>query len=320
MSVDSFVTDILFAVASRGAEPVLLSHLIIDGRRGVCMVRVGGGELVYEVAEGWGALPQGWAFGQVAGVAIDSKDRVYVFNRSSHPVMVFDRNGDFLKSWGEGVFSSRTHGIYIDEHDNVFCSDDGDHTVRKLTLDGKLLMTLGTPNKVGEEGVPFNRPTYAVVAPSGEIFVSDGYGNSRVHKFSHDGGLLKSWGTKGEGPGQFNIPHGVWVMDGKVYVADRQNHRIQIFTMDGEYITEWKDFQQPCTIYVDKKGLMYVPELRSRMSILNKNGELLARWGGEKSREPGQFIAPHGAWVDSHGDLYVGEVLEGQRLQKFVRV
>ncbi len=285
------------------------------------MVRVGAGKISYEVVEGWGKLPEGWSFTQVAGVAVDSRDRVYVFNRSPHPVIVLDKEGEFLSSWGDGIFSSRTHGIYIDRNDYVYCTDDGDHTVRKFTPDGRLLMTLGTPNKPGEKGAPFNRPTNVAISPSDEIYVSDGYGNSRVHKFSMDGRLMLSWGTPGSGPSQFNIPHGVWIdRRDQVYVADRQNNRIQIFTSKGEYLTEWGGFLQPCTIYMDAEENAYIAELRSRVSILNIDGEVLARWGGEKSKAPGQFSAPHCAWLDSFGDLYVGEVLEGQRIQKFVRV
>lgn len=283
------------------------------------MVLEGSGNLSYEVVKGWGQLPQGWLFNQVAGVAVDSRDRVYVFNRSPHPVLVLDRAGNFLSSWGEGVFT-RPHGILIDKDDHVFCTDDADHTVRKFTLDGRLLMTLGTKNKPGEFGAPFNRPTNVGISTRREIYVSDGYGNSRVHKFSPRGDLLLSWGMPGNGPSQFNIPHGVWIdQNERIYVADRQNHRIQIFTNEADYLTEWSGFVQPCAVFMDAQERVYVPELRSRMSIVNKKGEVLLRWGGEKSKEPGQFTAPHCACIDSHGDLYVGEVLEGQRIQKFAR-
>lgn len=283
------------------------------------MVIVGAGKLTYEVNEGWGELPEGWSFTQVAGVAVDSRDRVFVFNRSPHPVIVLDRYGGFLTSWGEGVFK-RPHGIYIGHDNRVYCADDGDHTVRKFTLDGKLLLVLGTEDLPGEDGRPFNRPTNVALSPSGEIYVSDGYSNARIHKFSPDGTLLLSWGEHGEGPGQFNIPHGVWVDgDNRVYVADRQNNRIQIFTSQGEYLTQWTGFLRPCSIFIDTENNVYIPELHARMSILSVDGELVARWGGERSDAPGQFIAPHCACTDSRGDLYIGETLKGQRIQKFVR-
>lgn len=283
------------------------------------MFKVGTGKLSYELDEGWGKLPEGWTFTQVAGVAVDQQDRVYVFNRSPHPVIILDQQGDFLSSWGEGIFT-RPHGILIDRNNEVLCVDDADHTVRKFTLDGKLLMTLGTKNKPGENGAPFNRPTNPAVSPRGDIYISDGYGNSRVHRFSAEGKLILSWGTPGSDPGQFNIPHGVWIdKNERVYVADRQNNRIQIFTNKGEYLTQWTGFQQPCAVFMDKEENVFVPELRSRMSILNMNGEVLLRWGGEKSKDLGLFTAPHCACLDSHRDLYIGEVLEGQRIQKFIR-
>jgi DNA-binding beta-propeller fold protein YncE len=273
--------------------------------------------LAYEVVDGWGELPEGWVYTQVPGVAVDNHDMVYAFNRGLHPVIVYDWEGKFLGSWGEGVFKT-PHGIYVDSNDNVFCVDSGDHTVRKFDVGGRLLLKLGSEGELGGVGKPFNRPTDAAVSSTGDIFVTDGYGNSRVHRFTSKGELLLSWGEPGDGPGQFNIPHGVWVdRDDRVWVADRQNNRLQIFTEEGGYLDEWTGFSLPCTVYIDKLDRVYVSELRSRVSVLSIEGELLARWGGEKSATPGEFVAPHCAWADSHGDLYVGEALEGQRIQKF---
>jgi len=279
----------------------------------------GSDKLGYEVVDEWGRLPVGWSFGRVIGVAGDSRDDVYVLNRGEHPLIVFDRDGGFKGSWGEGVFKA-PHGIYIDG-EVAYISDYRDHTVRKFTLEGELLRTWGTKDQPGGEGEPFNRPTDVAIASTGEMYVSDGYGNARVHKYSKDGELLFSWGEHGSGPGQFDIVHDVWVAaDDRVFVSDRQNHRIQIFTPDGEYLTEWTGFRQPCSVYIDNEGLVYVPELQARFSILDMEGKVLARWGGEKSREPGLFVAPHCAWVDSNRDLYVGETLEGSRIQKFERI
>ena len=218
---------------------------------------VGAGRFTYEVAEGWGEIPEGWKFTQVAGVAVDSQDRVFVFNRGEHPVVIFSRDGKFLKSWGEGTFTT-AHGIYMGPDDSVYLVDTGDHTVRKFTADGKLLMTLGTKDQPGENGRPFDRPTGVALSPSGEIYVSDGYGNRRMHKFSPDGKLLLSWGEEGEGIGQFALPHGVFVdRQDRVFVADRENHRIQIFTSEAEFITQWTDFREhkPCTLFIDGDSL-----------------------------------------------------------------
>jgi sugar lactone lactonase YvrE len=159
------------------------------------------------------------------------------------------------------------------------------------------------------------------VSHEGDIFVSDGYGNSRVHKYNARGTLIKSWGSPGtDKPGDFNLPHGIGIDGrGRLLVCDRENHRIQIYTQDAEYLDMWTGFRQPTDVHVGADGTVYVSELQSRVTILDGDGEVLSRWGGEKSHEPGQFVAPHGIATDSHADVYVGEVLEGQRLQKFVK-
>ncbi len=285
------------------------------------MIKVGTGDFNYKLVEGWGKLPEGWEFKQVAGVVVDKQDNVYVFNRGEHPIIIFDRGGKFLGSWGEGLLPG-AHGMCFDSDENLYLADHQNHTVKKFTKDGKLLMALGTEDVMADEGKPFRKPTGVSIAPNSDIYVSDGYGNTRVHRFSPDGKLIMSWGEEGEGEGQFAVPHGIFVYkDDTVYVADRENHRIQIFTSDGEFISQWKsDFNMPCTLFIDENDIVYVPELRYRMSILSLKGELLARWGGVESHDPGMFDAPHCAYTDSHGDLYVGEVLEGQRIQKFERI
>ncbi|HEY7167930.1 MAG TPA: peptidyl-alpha-hydroxyglycine alpha-amidating lyase family protein [Candidatus Binatia bacterium] len=300
-------------------------------------VTVGGGEFRYEVVEGWGKLPDGWKFKEVAAVAVDGQDHVYCFTRGDHPVIVFDREGDYLRSWGEGVFT-RAHGATMAPDGTLFLTDDGDHTVRQCTLDGKVLMTLGVPGKAAayQCGEPFNRCTHVAFSPKGEIYVSDGYGNSRVHKYSPDGKLLFSWGEPGADPGQFNIVHNICTdKDGWVYVADRENHRVQVFDGNGRYETQWNNMHRPCALYMDTTGrnpLCYVGELGpgmpvnkncqnlgNRVDIYDKYGRRLARLGDIQPGEaPGQFIAPHGIALDSRGDVYVAEVswtIMGQRLQ-----
>ncbi len=299
-------------------------------------VVVGSGEYRYEVVEGWGKLPDKWTFKEVAAVGIDRNDNVYCFTRGDHPVIVFDRDGNFLRSWGEGTFK-RAHGATIGPDDTIFLTDDGDHTVRKCSFDGKVLLTLGVPGQAAayQSGEPFNRCTHVAFSPQGDIYVSDGYGNSRVHKYSPDGKLLLSWGEPGSDPGQFNIVHNIVTdKDGWVYVADRENHRIQVFDGNGKYETQWNNMHRPCALYMDvtkKDPICYVgelgpgmgvnnecPNLGCRIDIYDKKARRLARLGdvcpGEK---PGQFIAPHGIALDSHGDIYLGEVswtIRGQRL------
>ncbi len=207
--------------------------------------------LAYEVVQGWERLPDGFAFTEVAGVAVDSHDRVYAFCRGRHPVLVFDKDGHFLSAWGEGTFTN-PHGITITRDDRVFLVDNFDHTVREYTLDGRLLKTIGEPNKPSDTGFrvdhcpicrsagPFNMVTNVAVNESGEMFVADGYANARVHKFSAAGELVCSWGTPGSGDGEFNLPHGIAIDSaGTIYVADRENSRIQLFKQDGSFVKSW---------------------------------------------------------------------------------
>lgn len=295
----------------------------------------------YEANDTWAQVPGGWSGTEAAAVAVDSKDRVFVFVRGQRPVMVFNRDGTFVNAWGEGLFA-RPHGICIGPDDAVYCTDDVDHTVRKFTPDGQLLLTLGTRDKAADTGAtsvdyrtirragpPFHYPTNVALSAEGELYVSDGYGNARVHRFSPDGKLLYSWGEPGSGPGQFHLPHGVAVdQQGRVYVADRENSRIQIFSADGKYLSQWTDLARPCQVFIDSAGLVYVAELGfragmwpgvaapgadapgGRVSIFDHRGELQARWGGGLNPcTPGDFFAPHDICVDSHGDLYVAEVV-----------
>ncbi len=291
------------------------------------MVVLGEGEYRYEVAEGWGALPDGWAFKECAAVGVDAADNVYVFNRGEHPVVVFDAQGNFLRSWGEGMYP-RAHGVTMGPDDSIYLTDDGDHTVRKCRLDGTVLFTLGIPGTPAPfmSGDPFNRCTHVAIDPqTAEFYVSDGYGNARVHKYSPEGKLLFSWGESGTGEGQFNIAHNVCTdKDGWVYVADRENQRIQVFGRDGKFETQWKNMARPCGLYIDQSGdqKVYVGELGvaigpnsqayglgPRVGIHDVAGNVLARLGdGPESEAAGSFIAPHGVCINSRGDIFVGEV------------
>lgn len=289
-------------------------------------VLIGQGEFTYEVDTQWGLLPDGWSLGDVAAVGVGARDEVYVFNRGAHPMIVFDSAGNFLRSWGEGVFKS-PHGLQVGPDGSLYCTDDGDHTVRKFRPDGRLELTIGVPGQPAPvmSGRPFCRCTHTALSPKGEIYVSDGYKNARVHKFTPDGKPMFSWGESGTDPGCFNIPHNICCdCGGRVIVADRENHRIQIFNAEGQYEGQWNNLHRPCALYMDSTpdALCYVgelgpfwslnrdhPRLGPRISILSAKGEVLARIGDNGlGHEPGQFLAPHGLAVDSRGDLYVGEV------------
>src|SRR6201989_713838 len=261
-------------------------------------VTLGSGEHRYRVVENWAKLPAGWTLTDVASVAVDSKDRVYLFNRGAHPMVVLDREGNFITSWGEGLFH-RAHGLHIDADDNLYCTDDGDHTGPKSSPPAKGLLPIGIPNKPAPfmSGEPFHRCTHTALSPNGDIYVSDGYGNARVHKYSPDEKLLMSWGESGTEPGQFNLVHNISCdPDGWVYVADRENHRIQVFDGNGRYDTQFNKLHRPCGIFMPycPCPICYVgelgpatrtnrnyPNLGPRVSIIDNKGNLLARIGGQ---------------------------------------
>ena len=288
-------------------------------------VQIGKGEFLYSVIENWEQLPPGYDWSETAGVSTDAEDNVYVFNRGKHPMMIFNSAGKFLGSWGEGIFV-RPHGVSQGPDNTLYCTDDGDHTVRQCTLDGEILMTIGNPGNASNpfSGNPFNRCTHTATDPSnGDIFITDGYGNSRIHKYSENGKLIKSWGAPGAGEGEFNIVHNIATdKDGYLYVCDRENHRIQVFNRNGDFETLWANVHRPCAIFIDYNELIYVaelgfgtliskavPNIGPRVSVLNKQGQVLQRIGDlGYGLEPGQFIAPHGLRLDSHCNIYVAEV------------
>ena len=223
------------------------------------MTIVGSGNYRYELNETWAKLPSGWTFGQVSAVATDSQDRVYAFQRKDPPIIVFDHDGNYLSSWGSSAIAD-PHGLSIID-DVIYLTDRNDHVALKYTLDGKPLMILGTRGQPSDTGAtkdielpprsagPFNKPTEMMVAPSGDLYVSDGYRNSRVHRFSSQGVLPDSWGKPGkQEPGEFHLPHSLWV-DGQnnIYVCDRENSRIQVFTAAGRFIAQWRTSTSPRT-------------------------------------------------------------------------
>ena len=291
-------------------------------------VKLGSGAYTYEEIADWAQLPNGWHFIDAVDVVVDSQNRVYVFNRGSHPIVVLERDGSFVTSWGGGLFT-RPHGLTLtsdQEHGEVlYCVDDDGHWIGKFSLDGELLTSIGTRDQgtPRRSGRPFNRPTKVAVEPeTTELYISDGYGNAKIHKYSPDGRYLFSWGDYGTDVGTFNFPHSICTdSTGKVYVADRENHRIQIFDSQGTYLTQWNNLHRPCGLHIEN-DIVYIgqlpthldvnegdPNLGASVSIHNLEGDCLSRLGdvlaGEK---PGQFTSPHGIAVDSYGDLYVGEV------------
>ena len=298
------------------------------------MVEVGSGPYRYDVIEGWGSLPQGMSFGVVTGVVVDSQERVIVCQQQMEPpVIVFDREGNYLTSWGVGLLPE-PHTLFIDSNDVIYVPDRAAHVAMKFTVEGEPLMELGNrgqPSDTGceeHEGVvlraggPFNVPTRMSPSPSGDIYVSDGYRNCRVHRFSSDGRLISSWGQPGEtAPGEIRSPHCLWVMpDGKVYVCDRLNNRIQIFSPDGEFIDQWKGLAWPTDLFVDANGDFFVAERPNHeaqtnsMVVRDGSGREKARWDTPRN---------HQTWHDSHGNLFLvtGQLAEprDKAIYKYVK-
>jgi NHL repeat len=294
----------------------------------------------FEEVTGWG--DQSWNR-DVTGVAVDSRDRVYVLRQGDDPVTVFQPDGTVIERWGNGYFSKRPHLISIGDDDRIYVADDGGHRIHVFGPEGRLLETIGsgTPSETGYDahapsaeialdrltgGPPFNRPTKAAPCRNGELFVSDGYRNCRVHRFSADRRLMLSWGGPGSDEGCFVIPHSVAIDgEGRVFVCDRENDRIQIFSGDGLLQDVWNDVQRPTDIAFDRRGYVYVTELPrgpldlkswrlgraeeelpGRVTVRSSTGAIVAQVTCPEL----EFPAPHAIAVDSSGAVYVSEVPE----------
>lgn len=298
----------------------------------------------YHVVHGWPVLPEGRDLGAVSGIGVDSHDNVIVFHRNERSwpssnellttlialptITIFDgRTGQVLTEWGANQFAM-PHGLTVDSQDQVWLTDVALQQVYKFSHDGHLLMTLGERGVAGSDPAHFNRVTDVAVAPDGSFFVSDGYRNSRVMKFSPTGTFLMQWGTKGTGPGQFDVPHSIALdQRGKIYVADRQNDRVQIFDGNGRYLGEWKskDIGRPYALRFGPDGTAYIadggeqpkmPPDRSGVDVVSRDGKQITRFGRWGNYD-GQFEMAHAIAVASDGSVYVADIT-GKRVQKFV--
>ena len=272
----------------------------------------------------WYKVPDELVWGEVAGISIDHENRVIVFVRGETPVIILSTAGEYIDSFGKGEFTNRAHSVRVDSENFYWFVDDGNHTVSKYNSKGKRLLTIGVPNKPSElhSGIPFNRCTdIAIDYKNGALFISDGYGNSSVHKYNLDGELITSWGSPGTDPGHFNIVHNITMDDsGLLYVADRENHRVQIFDQDGKFINQIVNMHRPCTVtiydnklYVGELGYGLpvnkdVPNIGPRISLYSLGGELIDRWGEGFGYGEKQLMAPHGLTVDNDNNIYLGEV------------
>jgi streptogramin lyase len=274
--------------------------------------------LPYTLAEGWGRLPEGEAWGEVTGVEIDSRGTIIALRRSNPPFVELDRSGKVLKTWGNGMFVW-PHGFRIDRDGNLWVTDGRGEKGRgqqvfKLTRDGRVLMTLGTAGVSGEGNDTFNGPCDVAIGANGDIFVADGHVNARVVKFTRDGKFVKAWGKRGTAAGEFNVPHAIAIdSQGRVFVADRGNRRLQIFDQDGKFLDEWTQFGRPSGILITSDDTLYVPDIQDKQGVVV---------GSAKSGVVGGVIAgtlPESVAIDGDGSLYAGETTTGRTLRKFVR-
>jgi DNA-binding beta-propeller fold protein YncE len=263
---------------------------------------------LYDVRRPWGTLPDGQRLNDPSHVAVDSEGNVYAFQRASPPIVVFGPDGNFLRSWGEGLIDD-PHGIFITRDDDVWLIDRDAHEIIRFDSMGNPMLRLGERHHPRLQQ-PFNHPSDIAVALDGSIFVADGYGNSCVHRFAPDGTHVRTWGSPGNGPGEFTTPHAAWVdQKGQVLVADRENNRVQVFTPDGDYVTEWGDFYHPMDIYQDASGLIYVTDQIPRLSVLNPDGSLVGRCRPVLN-------GAHGIWGDARGNLYLSELGPHHRITR----
>ncbi|TMB72413.1 MAG: hypothetical protein E6J54_10225 [Deltaproteobacteria bacterium] len=309
-------------------------------------VRVFAQDNPYRVVEGWAKLPEGRSWGSTAAVDVDSNDHIWVAERCGtnscagsnlSPILEFDPSGKLLRSFGAGMFVF-PHGICVDKEGNVWVTDgdgkDGKgHQVFKFSPDGRVLMTLGKAGVAGDGPDTFNRPSDVIVAPNGDIFVADGHGgdsNARIVKFSKDGKFIKSWGKKGIAPGEFDTPHGLaFDSKGRLFVADRNNNRIQIFDQEGTFIEQWTQFGRPSGIFIDVKDNIYVADSESNSVRPHPGWKRGIRIGNISDGFVTAFIpdpvetvkgtsAAEGVAADSKGNIYGAEV-GPKALKKYIR-
>ena len=295
--------------------------------------------VAYEVDAAWPKKPARLAWGEMSGVAVDGKDRVYLFTRAPSPVQVFEADGTFVRSWGEKTLKT-AHHIKIGPDGNVWAADIGLHVVRKFTPEGKLLQTLGTEGHAGCDDTHLNMPTDMAVTPAGDIFVSDGYGNARVVHFDKNGKFVRAWGKLGSKPGEFSIPHAIAAdSKGRLYVADRNNVRVQVFDQKGKLLDVWSNVVVPWGFCVTKDDEIWVcgsspmqwrktdgalgcPPKDQVFMKFSPAGKLLQLWtvpkGADGFEKPGECNWVHCIATDSRGNIYVGDI-KGKRAQKFVR-
>ncbi|HZW95265.1 MAG TPA: peptidyl-alpha-hydroxyglycine alpha-amidating lyase family protein [Candidatus Eremiobacteraceae bacterium] len=275
-------------------------------------------ELPYRVVPNFFKFPKGTIAGEASAVAANSKGHIFLFQRTKPMLSEFDAKGNFIQSLGDGLFS-HPHGLRVDAEDNLWTTDDGSHLVLKLDASGNVLLVLGRINTGAEANWLFNKPADVAFAKNGDIYVADGYGNSRVVKFDREGNFIKAWGKYGTGAGEFNLPHSVAVdNEGRVYVGDRENQRIQIFDSEGKYIQQWTGVGYPYGLVITADQHVWMTDGGyDRIVELDRNGKILGAFG-EPGHKPGQMAWAHFMAMGPGQSIYVADVLNW-RFQAFVR-
>lgn len=302
----------------------------------------------YDADPNWPQIPEnigtkGW----VSGLAVDAQDQIWFFKKGDDPVQAYTADGTFVRSWGRDMFVN-PHQLRIDDDGNIWLADFGLHVVEKFTPDGELLQTLGVRGESGEDEAHFDKPTDMAITPAGDVFVTDGYGNRRIVHFDAEGKFVKAWGGYGTEPGKFVLPHAI-VVDaaGKLYVADRNSGRIQVFDQDGNVLDVWANIIMPWGLAITDSDDIWVcgssphwwlrngeyPEYKDQVFMrFDTSGRVRQVWqiplgdiGTDKDNpdtsglKPGEAVGVHSIDVDSEGNLYVGEIYS-ERAQKFVPV
>ncbi len=277
---------------------------------------IGAEKIDFEPSITFFQLPEGMTLGPVSGVDADDSGNVYLLQRQAPPVICFDRNGKFVRSFGEDLVGTG-HGLAVDPEGNVWVTDTGHHLVFKFSPEGQLLLALGQSDKPGVDENNFDKPTHTAFGDNGDIFITDGYGNSRIVHVTADGKFVHAWGKAGAGPGEFSAPHAAIVdQKGRLLVCDRDNERIQIFDQEGQLLDTWTGYK-PFGIAMDGDGTFFICG-NNQVSQLGLDGKVVRSWGKE-GVEAGQFKTPHLMAADKHGNLYIAEV-SGRRLQMLKRI
>lgn len=295
--------------------------------------------VTYEVDAKWPQKPSHVKWGHVPGIAVDRKDQVWVFTRAEPPVQVYEASGKFVRSWGSDVIKT-AHHLKIDRDGNIWVADIGHHVVMQFSPEGKLLKTLGTRGKAGCDETHLDQPTDMAITPSGDVFVSDGYGNNRVVHFDRNGRFVKAWGKLGTRPGDFSLPHAIALVKGKLYVADRNNVRVQVFDQSGKLLDVWDNLMVPWGFWITPKEELWIcgsspmswrkedvvlgcPPNDQIFVKVTPEGRVLQLWSVPKAKDgeekPGECNWVHAVAEDSRGNLYAGDII-GQRAQKWTRV